>query len=106
MYALILAAAITWPASCEQIGDFYAHAAAIRDKGVPLAKAASMAAEPRVRRALEHVYDRPDMTPEQWRWFVIGVCVGAEGHDKVRLNVSLSRLSDDLVLRGGRAAMK
>lgn len=78
MYELILVALI-WPQQCEAIGSIYHDAARVRDQGLPLEAVVKMTRHRRLHRALWHVYERPDMTPEQWRWLAVGVCVGGDG---------------------------
>lgn len=75
----MLVAALIWPAACNIIGDIYHDAARIRDQGLPLEVVVTKTENVRIKRALFHVYERPDMTPEQWRWFAAGVCVGGDG---------------------------
>lgn len=76
MIEMLLAAALVWPADCEKIGKIYHDAAAVRDVGWPLEVVVRMTKYQQLKRALYHVYERPDMTADQWRWFAIGICVG------------------------------
>lgn len=78
MFEVLLVLALTWPADCDRIGALYEGAARIRDKGLTLERALSATNDRRIQLAMRHVYGRPDMTPEQWRWFTIGVCVGQD----------------------------
>ena len=73
---LLLAATIGWPTGCTHIGDLYERAATLRDRGVSVERVFKMTEDRRIRRTIGHVYERSDMTPEQWRWFMIGACVG------------------------------
>jgi hypothetical protein len=70
-----------WPADCDKVGEIYFQAAQIRDSGAKLEDVLPKATE---KRPLRHVYERKDMTPEQWRWFVIGVCAGETAQDRDR----------------------
>lgn len=79
---LLLLAALAWPPECLIIGDMYRLGAEIRDAGHPLERALSVAQEPRIKRMLIHVYQRRDMSPAQWKWFVIGACVAHRDHPK------------------------
>lgn len=78
MIELLLIATLVWPPDCEAAGDLYHQSATVRDSGMRLAEAVGKAVSPRVRLALEQVYDRPDMTPGEWRYFMVGVCVGTK----------------------------
>jgi hypothetical protein len=78
LFELLLIAALAWPAECLAIGELYYTAAQLRDRGHPLKQVLTMAGDQRVKRSLRHVYAKPDMTPDEWRWFAIGVCVGDE----------------------------
>ena len=62
------------------IGNLYYQAATIRDNGRPVQEAVALAPPP-FKAAIRYVYARPDMTPEQWRWFVIGVCVAEQAKE-------------------------
>lgn len=77
--SIILAAVLIWPATCDQIGALYHDAARVRQQVPQLQDALRLTTDIRIQRMLTHVYLRPDMTPEQWRWFAIGACVGQEG---------------------------
>jgi hypothetical protein len=76
MFELIVAAALVWPAECEAFGELYRGAALIRDAGRPRKEAMTAARGRRARLALIHVYERADMSPSDWRWLAIGICVG------------------------------
>lgn len=82
MLELLLTAALTWPAHCLTIGELYHDAALVRDKGQPLAEVQALIQNDRVKRIVALVYDRKDMTPDQWRWFAIGVCVGGDERER------------------------
>lgn len=75
---LFLILVLNVPSDCMTLGDLYRTAAQLRDRGHPLTEVLKLTHDPRVRRTLAHVYERPDMQPEEWRWFAIGICVGAE----------------------------
>ena len=76
MLELMLSVALTWPSACEEVGELYRIAAIFRDSGKPLKSVLKVTKEKRVRLALTHVYERQDMTPSDWRWMAIGICVG------------------------------
>lgn len=78
MFEFLLVVALTWSPDCVAIGELYRAAAELRDRGRPLREVLRMTADSRIRRTMIHVYERPDMTPQDWRWFAIGVCVGEE----------------------------
>lgn len=76
MLELLLAATLMWPRECVIVGEMYELAARIRNTGRPLARVLQQATDNRIKRTLIHVYTRPDMSPMEWKWFAIGVCVG------------------------------
>lgn len=74
MIELLFVALIQWPKDCDVMGDVYARGARLRDRGRPLKELVVLTDDDATKRVLMHVYSRPDMTPEQWRWFIIGAC--------------------------------
>lgn len=75
-WALILA--LAWPADCEAAGNLYQTAAELRDSGMPRELAVKGVKDEAARKAVEQVYDRPELSPREWRYFVIGVCLGSK----------------------------
>lgn len=79
MFLTLLAAATfltTWPDECAAVGKLYHHAAVVRDTKVTLKRAIEHSDSQYGRIALLHVYQRPDLSPDAWKFFAIGVCVG------------------------------
>lgn len=81
---ILIALSFTWPTECQVAGDLYFEAAAIRDGGISLNDATSRLRSKAARDAIAHVFARPDMTPEQWRYFAVGACVGAMEYESRR----------------------
>lgn len=77
MIATLLFVAVSWSAECADVGEMYWRAAQVRDK-ISLRVALDEARDNQVRKALIHVYDRPEMSPEAWKYFALGVCHGSE----------------------------
>lgn len=89
MLLTLLAAATfltTWPEECAVVGHLYHHAAVVRDTKITLKQAIARADSQYGKIALLHVYQRPDLSPEAWKFFSIGVCVGQLTTEPDRIN--------------------
>jgi hypothetical protein len=71
----LLIAALNIPAVCGAMGEMYAQAASVRDQGVLLTEALDNVKQDNARRAVIHVYQDRTMSPDQWRYFIMGVCL-------------------------------
>lgn len=93
MNAILLAAVLIWPSDCEQFGQLYLMAATVRDRGVKRDDALSKAKSRQARLALIHVYERADMSAQDWRWLAVGICVGQRDASPQRMQWKQARLT-------------
>lgn len=77
----LLSAALAFPKACMDAGDLYHMAALVRDRGVTMENAIGQARDKRTKRILWHVYQRRDLTADQWRHLAIGACLGLKEED-------------------------
>jgi hypothetical protein len=77
----MLVAALHWPAECLRMGEVYREAATLRDRGRPLDEVLRSTDERRFKLAITHTYLRKDMSPRDWYWAAVGICVGQKDDD-------------------------